>query len=219
MVQAKTVLLPIGNGSQETEASVIVDLLRQAGADVTVASVEETLMCTMEQRMRLEADCLIGDCRGNEYDLIVLPGGNAGSQRLIESAVLTQLLKDQANQGRRYAAVGTSPALVLGPLGLLAGRGATAHPSVVQQLTILSSKGDCSGGRVVIDGNVTTSRGPGTAQELSLCLVEQLFGRPRMLELAEGMMFPVSPYEDRPPLQPMEWEGVYGAPPAQSPAD
>jgi 4-methyl-5(b-hydroxyethyl)-thiazole monophosphate biosynthesis len=120
--------------------------------------------------MKLVADCLIDECEHAEYDLIVLPGGMLGAERLRDSAMLMTLLRQQQAAGKLYAALCASPAVVLVAHGLAAGRAATAHPAFVEHITPLVSKGDSTLGRVVIDGNLVTSRGPGTVRCGSITL-------------------------------------------------
>ena len=69
----KKVLVPIADGCEEIETACIVDVLRRAGASVTVASVG-TLQVTASRGMKLVADKFMSECVKNTYDLIVLPG-------------------------------------------------------------------------------------------------------------------------------------------------
>lgn len=72
----KRVLVPIGNGSEEIEAVTIADTMVRAGAEVTVASVEDDLMCTMSRGLKLTADKMMSDCIAEQFDLIALPVRN-----------------------------------------------------------------------------------------------------------------------------------------------
>jgi protein deglycase len=130
------------------------------------------------------ADALIADCTDTEYDLVVLPGGIPGAEHLRDSADLTRILKRQAEKGRLYGAICASPAVVLEHHGLLAGRRATCHPGFTDQL----KERDRVDERVVVDGNCLTSRGPGTAVEFALALVEQLYGRTKREAVAGPMV-------------------------------
>jgi len=168
----KRVLVAVAQGTEEIEAVTVIDVLRRAGAEVTVASVEAEPLITASRGVRLLADCLIDDCRG-EYDLIVLPGGMPGAERLRDCAALIERLREQRRAGRAYAAICAAPAVALQPHGLLAGHQATAHPGFIEQLPAAQA----SSARVVVDGSCITSRGPGTALEFSLALVAQLFGQ------------------------------------------
>ena len=179
----KTVLVPIADGSEEVEAVSIIDVLRRAGAAVTVASVGEKQI-TGSHGIKLVADKLIADCLEAEYDLIALPGGLPGADNLRDSEELERLLKVQKEEGRYYAAICASPAVVLQHHGLLASRRATCHPFFVEQL----QPNDAIESRVVVDGTCITSRAPGTALEFALKLVEILYGTKKAEEVAAPML-------------------------------
>jgi 4-methyl-5(b-hydroxyethyl)-thiazole monophosphate biosynthesis len=180
---SKKVLVPIADGSEEIEAVCIIDVLRRAGAHVTVASVGE-LQVTASRGVNLVADQLIADCADETYDLIALPGGIPGAEHLRDSQDLAAILKRHQAEGRHYGAICAAPAVVLQYHGLLQGRKATSHPNFVQHL----ENTDAIESRVVVDGNVVTSRGPGTALEFALKLVAVLYGEERAEEVAVPMV-------------------------------
>jgi 4-methyl-5(b-hydroxyethyl)-thiazole monophosphate biosynthesis len=180
---SKQVLVPIADGSEEIEAVCIIDVLRRAGAQVTVASVGE-LQVTASRGVKLVADARISDCTGREYDLIALPGGSQGAEHLRDSRELTDMLKEQQAENRLYGAICASPAIVLQHHGLLSGKRATSHPSVSG---MLQNREEVES-RVVVDGTCVTSRGPGTAIEFALKLVELLFGKEKAAEVAGPML-------------------------------
>lgn len=178
----QTVLVPIADGTEEMEAVTIIDVLRRAGAQVTVASVGK-LEVRASRGVKLVADEQIGKCAGRQYDCIVLPGGMPGAEHLRDSTALIELLKSQKQRGGWYAAICASPAVVLGPHGLLP-TNATCYPSFAGQLENQAM----AGLRVVVDGKCVTSQGPGTALEFALELVRQLFGGDRAQQVAEAML-------------------------------
>lgn len=182
---APRVLIPIADGTEEIEAVCIIDVLRRAGAAVTVASVG-ALQITASRGVKIVADVLIGDCRGERYDLIVLPGGLPGAENLRDSPALTEILKAQKQAGRWLAAICAAPAVVLASHALLDGRAATAHPAFVDQLENKARSNE----RVVVDGRCVTSRGPGTALEFALQLVALLYGDDKAHEVAAPMVMP-----------------------------
>ena len=182
---AKKVLVPIADGTEEIEAVCIIDVLRRAGADVTVASVDG-LQITASRGVKIVADCLIYDCLNTDYDLIAIPGGMPGAERLSDSDAVVRLLQGQRRKERLYGAICAAPAVVLEPHGLLEDRQATSHPSFTDRLTNQAAVNSS----VVVDGNVVTSRGPGTAIEFALKLVELLFGKEKADEVAEPMVVP-----------------------------
>ncbi|ESW21399.1 hypothetical protein PHAVU_005G067500 [Phaseolus vulgaris] len=179
------ILVPIANGSEEMEAVIIIDMLRRAKANVVVASVEDKLEIVASRKVKLEADMLLDEAAKLSYDLIVLPGGLGGAQAFANSETLVNLLKKQRESNKYYGAICASPALVLEPHGLLKGKKATAFPAMCNKLSDQSEVEN----RVVVDGNLITSRGPGTSIEFALAIVEKLFGRKLALELAKAVVF------------------------------
>jgi len=180
-MMSKKVLVAIADGTEELEAVTIIDVLRRAKADVTVASVGNKQV-TASRGVNLVADAVISGCTGSVYDLIALPGGMPGAEHLRDSKELTEMLKAQDDSGRLYAAICASPAVVLKPLGLLKNKKATCYPS------LLSDLDNPKQAKVVVDGSCITSQGPATALEFSLKLVELLFGKQKSREVAKAML-------------------------------
>lgn len=177
------VLVPIADGTEEIEAVTIIDVLRRANAEVTVASVG-ALQVTASRGVKLVADCLIADCRDRQFDMVVLPGGLPGSTHLRDSTDLKMLLERQQATGGWYGAICAAPAVVLETHGLLNNRQATCHPGHVEGL----SNRDAVDQSVVVDGSCVTSQGPGTAMQFSLKLVEVLFGKKKRDAVAGPMV-------------------------------
>lgn len=182
----KRVLVPIGNGSEEMEAVITIDVLRRAGAEVTVASVESSLTVTGSRQVKLVADKSIQECAEESYDLIALPGGMPGAERLRDCTVLTQMVAKQRDADKLHAAICATPAVAFEPQGVLAGKKATSHPAFSAHL----SNQEAVEQRVVVDGKLVTSRGPGTAFEFALALVKALYGEEKMREVAGPMVMP-----------------------------
>jgi len=183
---AKRVLVPIADGTEEIEAACIIDTLRRAGAEVTVASVGK-LQVTASRGVKLVADTLIVNCTSQTYDCIALPGGMPGAEHLRDSTELIAMLKKQKQAGRLYAAICASPAVALHPHGLLDGVKATCYPSMQSKLNPALASDE----RVVVDGNCVTSQGPGTAIEFALKLIEELYGPQKAKEVADPMLVTV----------------------------
>jgi 4-methyl-5(b-hydroxyethyl)-thiazole monophosphate biosynthesis len=180
---SKTVLVPVADGTEEIEAVTMIDVLRRAGAEVTVASIGE-LQITASRGVKLVADARIADCVDKTYDLVVLPGGIPGAEHLRDNEDLKRILLRQQSQGRLFGAICAAPAVVLETHGLLKGRAATCHPGFTRQLRDPSS----ARSDVVFDQGCVTSRGPGTAMAFSLKLVELLFGKETMESVAQPMV-------------------------------
>ena len=187
----KQALVPIADGSEEIEAVTIIDVLRRAGVEVTVASVGvgKTKQITAARGTNIVADSFIADCANKAWDLIAVPGGIEGADHLAASEILDQLLRSQAQQGKFYAAICAAPAVVLGSKGLLADKTATSHPRFYQSL--IAKEVDTES-RVVVDGNCITSQGPGTAIDFALELVEQICGIVKREEVASPLVLTTS---------------------------
>ncbi len=182
---SKTVLVPIADGTEEIEAVCIIDILRRADAVVTVASVSN-LQITASRGVKVVADLLIEECADNTYDLIALPGGVPGAEHLRDSKILTNMLKEQHQKGRLFAAICAAPAVILKHHGLIGSQNATCHPFFVNQL----DNREMIQSRVVVDGNCITSRGAGTAVEFTLTLVAHLIDKKTADEIARALVAP-----------------------------
>ncbi len=182
----KKVLVPVAQGTEEMEAVTIVDVLRRAGAEVIVASVDDILIHA-SKGMRFTADCLIRDCMDRSFDLIALPGGIPGAQNLRDSEDLEILLKKQAEQKKYYAAICASPALVLHHHGLVTPGRVTCHPGFAD----LIDNGRVLDSRVVVDENCITGRGAGTACDFALELVRLLYSEQKKKEVMQGLALSV----------------------------
>lgn len=180
----KTALVAIADGIEEIEAVTIIDVLRRAGVQVTVASIAEKEIKASRGTL-LAADTSIAACKNDEFDLIALPGGMPGAEHLRDCGELELMLKNQKESGRLYAAICASPVVVFQHHGLLEGRKATCHPSFENELLDKSSVNAA----VVVDGPCATSRGPGTAMEFSLKLVEMLCSVQEAEKIAKAMVY------------------------------
>ena len=156
-----TVLAILADGFEEIEAMAPIDLLRRAGAEVTVAALGEGIHVTGRCRLTLHADTTLAAIEAagpREFDCAFLPGG-PGVKALRSDPRVRALVLRQHAAGRWLAAICAAPP-VLHDAGLLTGRRYTAHFSVADELPhILADE------RVVEDGHLLTSRGAGTAVE------------------------------------------------------
>jgi 4-methyl-5(b-hydroxyethyl)-thiazole monophosphate biosynthesis len=181
----KHALVPIAEGTEEIEAVCIIDTLRRAGVDVTVASVGK-LQITASRLVRIVADTTIDRCVDKTFDLIALPGGTKGAENLAESQILKDLLRQQRQSGRLLGAICAAPAVVLLAQGLLEGVKATSHPAFHDRFKPAQLSKD----RVVVAHNVVTGQGAGVAIDFALVLVELLVGPEKRKEVAEAMVVP-----------------------------
>jgi 4-methyl-5(b-hydroxyethyl)-thiazole monophosphate biosynthesis len=191
----KKVLVPIADGTEEIEAVTVIDVLRRAGAEVVVCSVEEEgrLEVVCSRGVKLVADVNVKDVSGrnapNDWDLIAVPGGMPGAERIADHIKFDAVLKKHFMAGKLMAAICAAPAICFEPKGFLEGYAATAHPAFVDELGgSLQEKNIYAEARVVVDREVVTSRGPGTALEWALCLVERLYGTEHCKKIAGPMV-------------------------------
>jgi 4-methyl-5(b-hydroxyethyl)-thiazole monophosphate biosynthesis len=175
----KSVLCLLVDGFEEIETVTPVDVLRRAGVEVTIAALADKT-ATGKQGMRLEADALLDDVDASDFDLLLIPGG-PGVAALRSDGRPAKLAAQFATKHKPVAAICAAP-LVLMDAGLLAGKKFTAYHSVREEL------GGGLDDRVVVDGQVITSRGAGTALDFSLAIVKHLLGAKAALDVAEEIM-------------------------------
>lgn len=175
-----TVLAILPEGFEEIEAITPIDLLRRAGAKVTIAALGNSPHVTGRCNITMHADTTLVEAAQTTYDLIFLPGG-PGVLNLRGDMRVRELVQQQAAAGRWLAAICAAPT-VLNDAGLLEDRRYTAHFSVAKELPhILKDE------RVVVDGKIITSRGAGTSLDLGLVLIEQLFSAEKAREIATAI--------------------------------
>ncbi len=168
-------LIPLAPGCEELEAVTIIDLLRRADFDVLTAGLVEGSI-TASRRTVLVPDVLLVDMTDQEFDLIVLPGGQPGATHLGESRILKRMLYRQDERGGWIGAICAAPR-VLAAHGLLAGRRATSFPGALDEFS--DGSFEMVDDPVVIDDHIVTSRGPGTAMDFVLTLIECSAGSER----------------------------------------
>ena len=171
------VLALLAEGFEEIEAITPIDLLRRAGIDVTLASLSDQRHVTGRSGITLHADAALSEIGGHLFDLLFLPGG-PGVKNLRADSRVDATVRAHAVAGKWIAAICAAPT-VLNAAGLLDGRRYTAHFSVAGELPhILAEE------RVVVDGNILTSRGAGTAMDFGLLLIEKLVSADKAREIA-----------------------------------
>ncbi len=178
----KTVLVLFAEGSEELEAVTIVNILRRAGVVVTLAGIAKGPL-KGARNITLMPDTTLDAVLHEDFDMVVLPGGQPGTDRLKADARVLELVKRMAGQGKYVAAICAAPT-VLAAAGLLAGRQATCYPGYLKDDPSVHLRTVA----VVEDGNVITSRGPGTAMDFALYLSEKLAGKARRNEVEAGLV-------------------------------
>ena len=179
----KKVFLFLAKGFEETEAVVTMDIMIRGGLDVKSVSITGNLLVTGTHGIPVKADLLFEEADLASGDMLVLPGGIPGATNLKAHAGLSKALEQYAAEGKKIAAICAAP-LVLGGLGLLRGKNATVYPgyeSTLEGALIFADP-------VIKDGNIITGQGPGFSFEFGLKIVEELQGKEKAEEVAEGLL-------------------------------
>lgn len=179
-----SVLVPLAEGCEELEAVTVVDLLRRAGVEVVCAGLDGQPV-RASRGVTLLPDTDLDSALQRDFDMVVLPGGQGGADRLAADPRIGALLRQMADSGRFTAAICAAPKVLAGA-GLLDGLRATSYPGVLAETDAAGLQ--LSEAPVVRDGRVVTSRGPGTAMDFALELIELLCGSGRRREVEERLV-------------------------------
>lgn len=171
-------------GFEEIEALTVVDVLRRAGIQTSMVSIMDREVVTGRTGIPVITDVMMDDQVLDDADILVLPGGMPGTTNLRDCKALEELLKKQYNQRKLVSAICAAP-MVLGGLGFLQGRKATIYPGMEEYLL----GAEPSVQEVVVDGNVITSRGMGTAIPFALTIVEVLLGSAKAKEISDSIVY------------------------------
>jgi 4-methyl-5(b-hydroxyethyl)-thiazole monophosphate biosynthesis len=178
------VLVPLAQGCEEIEAVTVIDLLRRAEIEVVTAGLEEGPV-RASRGVTLLPDTTLAQVEGDTFDMMVLPGGGPGAANLDQDQRVHRLLRRLADSGRYTAAICAAPK-VLASAGLLEGKAATSYPGHLDPAAWPNV--DVESAAVVVDGKVITSRGPGTAMDFALQLIETLVGREKRDQVESALL-------------------------------
>jgi len=170
-------------GFEEIEAVTIIDVLRRAGIETAALGVSGSGRVEGSHGITIEADRSLSEAERDSWDIVILPGGLPGATNLRDDPRVLALLRRQHESGKRLGAICAAP-IALGAAGVLEGRKATSYPGFEKELRGATVSAD----RVVKDGNILTSRGPGTALEFALAIVADLEGKAAADKLRSGML-------------------------------
>lgn len=175
-----TVLVLLAEGFEEIEAITPIDLLRRAGATVTVVALGEGIHVTGRSGLTMHADTVLANVESQTFDCLFIPGG-PGVARLRADPRVVPLVQRHHAAGQWITAICAAPT-VLHDAGLLTGKRFTAHFSVAAELP-----GRLATERVVVDGRIITSRGAGTALDFGLELVSALFSPEKKADVSRSV--------------------------------
>ncbi|ADC89616.1 DJ-1 family protein [Thermocrinis albus DSM 14484] len=178
----KKVAILLADGFEEVEAIAVIDVLRRGGVQVLIAGLSKDPVSSARQ-VRVLPDVSVDQLNPEELDMVVLPGGTEGVEKLKADPRVEKLIQAMYQKRKLVGAICAAPT-ALAKFGVLEGKKATVYPSLVEQIkpaTFVNEK-------VVEDDNVVTSQGPGTALLFGLKLLEKLEGREKAVEVAKRML-------------------------------
>ena len=172
-------------GSEECEALLVVDILRRAGVEVTIAAAGSDKTVVTSHKVTVVTDALAADIDPADYDACILPGGIPGVNNLAADPDVRRVCDACNAAGKRVAAICAAPTVLAG-FGLLEGRKATVYPGMDDGLAGAIHTGD----EVTVDGNITTGRALGAAIPFGLKLAEQLAGQEAADRVRHAIVYP-----------------------------
>jgi len=175
-------IIVLADGFEEIEAISVIDILRRAHMDVTVAGLKATCV-TSARNIKVNTDTCLSDCTAL-YDIVILPGGEPGTTNLENSPLIPTLLKKHADAKKWIAAICAAPR-ILNKEGYLKNKTATSHPGTKEKMTQCHYSEDA----VVVDGTIITSRGPGTATQFAFTIIEKLQSKEAAETIKKTMVF------------------------------
>ena len=178
------ILIPLAQGCEELEAVTLIDLLRRAEIDVVTASLDDRPI-KASRGTTLIADTSLDKVMDQDFDMVVLPGGLPGADHLNADSRIHQILQNTLNKNNKVAAICAAPK-VFATSGLLENKKATAYPGVLEGLQLNNTT--ITNTAVQQDGNVLTSRGPGTAMDFALEIISCLLGGEKRKQVEDGLM-------------------------------
>ena len=183
------VLFACSKGTESAEFSVPYDILKRAGADLTIAKVPENDKDTEKyfvtaHGLKIIADKTIEEVKNNTYDMIICPGGLPNAQILGKNKTLIEMIKKQKKEGRWYCAICASPFEVFEQNGILEGEVGTGYPGYGKFKNETKIKE-----RVVISNKCITSKGPGTSFDFGFALAKILFPKDEIEKLQDFMIY------------------------------
>ncbi|KRT85851.1 hypothetical protein AMK59_439 [Oryctes borbonicus] len=184
---SKRALIFLAPGYEELEFISAVDILRRAGIDVSIAGIPDKNPVLSARNVAIVPDISLSEAfNAGTFDVLLLPGGLGGSKAMAESEEVGKLLKDQEANGRKVAAICAAPtALKAHCIGT--GKKVTSYPAMAAAMKEGGTY-DYKEDDVVVDGNLITSRGPGTATKFALTVVKELLGEEKACEIAKAML-------------------------------
>jgi len=175
---SKKAIILLATGFEEIEAVTVIDMLRRAGIELTVAGVDG-INITGSHGITITADKKLGGLLP-DFDVVIIPGGMPGALHLHNSSEANDFIKKMYSAGALIAGICAAPSVVMAPIGLLDNKTATCYPG--DQVDFGKST-RYKNKPVVTDGNIITSQGPATAMEFAFAIVKKLIGKDTLKKL------------------------------------
>ncbi|KAG9510941.1 Protein dj-1beta [Fragariocoptes setiger] len=185
---AHKALLVIADGSEEMESTIPADVLRRGGIDVMIAGLKSAEPVKCSRGVKIVPDASLADVSSGNYDVVILPGGLAGAESFCASKEIGELLKKQETANKYIAAICAAPtAIKHHSIGV--GKRLTSYPAMYERFNDGSNSHQYVHDQTtVVDGKLVTSKGPGTAFEFALKLVELLEGAEVADKVKQGLL-------------------------------
>jgi len=192
----KKAFVLLADGFEDVEAITPIDYLQRAGIEVTTVSISQSQTVTSRWGgIKLHANTTIADFlkvsaeEKIEWDAVICPGGMPGAANLAASGEVSELLKKMSANNKLTCAICAAPVVVLSPLGLLKNKKFTCYPGMEEK----AAEGVTHGGvfcneRVVVDGNIITSRAAGTTGEFAIAIIEKLLDKETAKKIADTVL-------------------------------
>jgi protease I len=173
----KKIAILATNGFEQAELEVPRDRLKQAGATVEIVSPQSGEIRGWNVKdwgHSVPVDRKLDDAKADDYDALVLPGGQINPDLLRINAKALDFIRAFDQQNKTIAAVCHAPWLLI-ETGLAKGRKATSYKSIKTDLINAGAKWEDK--EVVVDGRIITSRNPGDLEAFSKKIIEALSER------------------------------------------
>ncbi len=174
----------MADGCEEIEGLTVVDIVRRAKMEIVMISITGKREVTSSHQVTFLTDALAAEVDYDTLDGIVLPGGMPGTLNLQADETVNKVIRQFAAEGRLVCAICAAPS-VLGAAGILEGKWATCHPGFEEKLTGAKVEEK----EVVVDGNVITSRGMGTAIPFALEIVRYFADDETVEQVRKGLVY------------------------------
>jgi 4-methyl-5(b-hydroxyethyl)-thiazole monophosphate biosynthesis len=180
----KNVIVLLAEGFEEVETITPITYLRRAGINVITASITENQTVKGARGISMITDTSLAKSADEEWDAVIIPGGLPGATNLAACEKTGAFLKKMSAKEKLVCAICASPAVVLAPLGLLAGKRFTCYPGMEETVKDAVWTDD----RVVTDGSIITSRAAGTSGEFSIAIIRELLGEDTAKKIADAVL-------------------------------